>query len=127
MLKIHRKSIGLGVGSNAGAKVRALAAFHRKVIRAVVKRLGATARASPKGLDVSTQSHPLAPRELAGKWVAWSGDNREIVAYGDTLAEVRDRVAHSGAGRVSYEKLRPLSCGLAPQSRGCDSSTPPIR
>ena len=62
MLKIHRKSIGLGVGSNAGAKVRALAAFHRKVIRAVVKRLGATARASPKGLDVSTQFIARAPR-----------------------------------------------------------------
>jgi len=79
-------------------------------IKAVTK-----ARASSKGLDVIVRSHPLAPPELAGKWIAWSGDNREIVAYGDTLAEVRDQVAHIRGGEVSYEKLRPLSRSLASQ------------
>ena len=68
-----------------------------------------------QAVDAITQSHPLAPPELAGKWIAWSGNNREIVAYGDTLAEVRDQVAHMRGGEVSYEKLRPLSRSLASQ------------
>lgn len=48
---------------------------------------------------------PKAPRELAGKWVAWSAAG-EILASGDTFAEV----VKAGEGRpgVSYERLPKL-------------------
>jgi hypothetical protein len=84
-------------------------------MQALLKKIRAKARDSSEGPGVTAGSHPLAPREFAGKWVAWSADHREIVASGDTLAEVREQVARSGVGGVSYEKLCPLSRGLAPQ------------
>jgi hypothetical protein len=47
--------------------------------------------------------YPAPPRELAGKWVAWS--RYRIVASGDTLAEVMDRVVAEGIKGASYELL----------------------
>jgi hypothetical protein len=53
--------------------------------------------------------YPAPPRELAGKWVAWS--RYRIVASGDTLAEVMDRVAAEGIRGASYELLPDLTRG----------------
>jgi len=44
------------------------------------------------------------PRELAGKWVAWSRDGR-IVASNETLASVMDHVEREGIKGVSFERL----------------------
>jgi hypothetical protein len=46
--------------------------------------------------------YPAPPRELAGKWVAWSPDYR-IVASGETLAEVVESVKSAGIEDASYE------------------------
>jgi hypothetical protein len=53
--------------------------------------------------------YPVPPRELAGKWVAWSG--YQIVASGETLAEVMDRVAAEEIQGASYELLPELTRG----------------
>jgi hypothetical protein len=53
--------------------------------------------------------YPVPPRELAGKWVAWS--RYKIVASGDTLATVVARVKESGIKGASYELLPPLTRG----------------
>jgi hypothetical protein len=53
--------------------------------------------------------YPAPPRELAGKWVAWS--RYQIVASGDTLAGVMDRVAAEGIKGASYELLPELTRG----------------
>jgi hypothetical protein len=54
-------------------------------------------------------SYPVPPRELAGKWVAWS--RYKIVASGDTLATVVSKVKESGIKGASYELLPPLTRG----------------
>ena len=78
-----------------GPSPRSLAIAEGELIQAFVQqKQRVKARVSSKHVDAIIQSHPLAPPELAGKWIAWSGDNREIVAYGDTLGQVRDQVAH---------------------------------
>jgi hypothetical protein len=53
--------------------------------------------------------YPVPPRELAGKWVAWS--RYKIVASGDSLAGVVARVKESGIKGASYELLPPLTRG----------------
>jgi hypothetical protein len=53
--------------------------------------------------------YPIPPRELAGKWVAWS--RYRIVASGETLGEVMDSVASEGITGASYELLPSLSRG----------------
>jgi hypothetical protein len=53
--------------------------------------------------------YPVPPRELAGKWVAWS--RYKIVASGDTLGEVMDSVASERIKGASYELLPSLSRG----------------
>lgn len=42
------------------------------------------------------------PRELAGKWVAWSHEG-ELLASGNTLAEVRALVGRNAGQGVSFE------------------------
>jgi hypothetical protein len=51
----------------------------------------------------------VPPRELAGKWVAWS--RYKIVASGDTLAGVIAQVKESGIKGASYELLPGLTRG----------------
>jgi hypothetical protein len=53
--------------------------------------------------------YPVPPRDLAGKWVAWS--RYKIVATGDTLAEVIARVKSDGVKGASYELLPGLTRG----------------
>lgn len=50
--------------------------------------------------------YPVPPRELAGKWVAWS--RFQIVASGETLAEVKKQVGSAKIKGASYEFLPPL-------------------
>jgi Family of unknown function (DUF5678) len=58
-------------------------------------------------LNALVLPNPLPPRELAGKWVAWS--NRRIVASGDTLAEVVHQVKAVGIEDASYDLLPMLA------------------
>lgn len=114
MLKTrHKKLTGSSIDPLTDVVTRHLAALRK--IRAMIRRVKNDDRWSKP--TARSKSHPLAPRELAGKWVAWSSDLGQIVAHGDTFAEVRDQVATAGAEKVSYEKLRPLSRSLSPQSQ----------
>ncbi len=57
------------------------------------------------GRPIKPPAYPKPPRELAGKWVAWSNSG-QILASGETLAEVtRATVDQPG---VSYERLPSL-------------------
>jgi hypothetical protein len=47
--------------------------------------------------------YPKPPRELAGKWVAWS--QYQIVFSADKLDDVMDWVERQGIKGVSYERL----------------------
>ena len=58
---------------------------------------------TPRGI-LSSKPYPTTPRELAGKWVAWSRD-RQIVASGDTLAGVVATVASLHIEDASYERV----------------------
>ena len=66
-------------------------------------------RSEPVGEIVAVSPYPVPPRELAGKWVAWS--RYRIVASGETLGEVMDLVASEGIEGASYELLPSLSRG----------------
>ncbi len=55
------------------------------------------------GETVAISPYPVPPRELAGKWVAWS--RYRIVASGETLGEVMDSVAARGIKGASYELI----------------------
>src|SRR5947209_2216502 len=67
------------------------------------------ARPEPVGPGVAVSPYPVPPRELAGKWVAWS--RYRIVASGETLGEVMDSVASEGIKGATYELLPSLSRG----------------
>ena len=58
---------------------------------------------------MAVSPYPVPPRELAGKWVAWS--RYKIVASGETLGELMDSVASEGIEGASYELLPSLSRG----------------
>ena len=88
---IFRKTaVSEGPPRHRGAKVKAVPSKRR-----------------PPGPLVSP--YPVPPRELAGKWVAWS--RYQIVASGDTLAEVMDRVAAEEIHGASYGLLPELTRG----------------
>jgi hypothetical protein len=53
--------------------------------------------------------YPRPPRELAGKWVAWS--RYRIVFSADKLDDVVDYVEREGISGVSYERLPTLDRG----------------
>jgi hypothetical protein len=54
-------------------------------------------------------AHPVRPRELAGRWVAYSADGQRIVAAGETFTEVWEKARRETTERVSFEKLPPLA------------------
>jgi Family of unknown function (DUF5678) len=71
-----------------------------------IKPMKPAALRRPKtGMLVSR--YPVPPRELAGKWVAWS--NYRIVASGDTFADVMDQIAVAQVKNASYERLPSLN------------------
>jgi hypothetical protein len=82
------------------------------ILGRAIERLGAGLRGMRRR-DVPVIPTCPSP-EFAGKWVAWSGDGQQIVASGDTLAEVQERVRRAQAGGVSYERLPPLLRGVNP-------------
>lgn len=51
---------------------------------------------------------PAPPPELAGKWVAWSSDDTQIVAHADTFMEVKRIVDSEGINGASYQRLPAL-------------------
>jgi hypothetical protein len=70
------------------------------------KLFGTSARdAAGAGAHRPRVIHVIPPMELGGKWVAYSGDGRSILAHGDTLAEVREQVRRFPGEDVSYERL----------------------
>ena len=76
-------------------------------------RLGAgkakAAPSNPRRSGLLVSPYPIPPRELAGKWVAWS--RYKIVASGDTLAGVIAQVERDGVKGASYELLPGLTRG----------------
>jgi hypothetical protein len=70
---------------------------------------GAWSRPRPRkpALDVSVP-RACAPPELAGQWVAYSGDGRRIIASGTTFTEVFEKVQQATTEAVSFEKLPSL-------------------
>lgn len=61
-----------------------------------------------EGEEEIVEARPLPPIEYAGQWIAISHDNEEILAHGDTLADVRAQMYNARIGDASYEKLPPL-------------------
>lgn len=49
----------------------------------------------------------IPPIEVCGKWVAWSG--RHVVASGETLAEVKEKVELANIEDPSYELIPPAN------------------
>lgn len=67
---------------------------------------GAALRKPPVRRDPAIVSaFPKAPRELAGKWVAWSATG-EILGSGESFADVVKASEHHPG--VSYERLPKL-------------------
>lgn len=52
-------------------------------------------------------ARPMPPIEVCGKWVAWS--RRQIVASGETLAEVRQKVESQKIKGAAYELIPPAN------------------
>ena len=52
---------------------------------------------------------PVPPAELHGKFVAWNDAGTEIVAFGDTFAEVRAKAVAAGEKRPRYERIPPAN------------------
>ena len=50
---------------------------------------------------------PVPPAELHGKLVAWNQEGNEIVASGDTFAEVKAKALAAGEKRPRYERIPP--------------------
>ena len=52
---------------------------------------------------------PVAPREYAGKWVAWSADGRRIVAVSGSFKACEQAAARAGltADQVAIERVPP--------------------
>lgn len=69
--------------------------LHSEVVEVQTGRL-------PRGGGDVRYSTP--PRELAGRWVAWSRDGR-LLASGRTLGRVRREVRRLGEGGASYELI----------------------
>ena len=59
--------------------------------------------------------YPPPPRELAGKWIAWSRDG-QILFSGDALGPLMDRVEQEGIRGVSYEVLPKIGSIQVPAS-----------
>ncbi|HEV2969102.1 MAG TPA: hypothetical protein VGY55_03870 [Pirellulales bacterium] len=47
---------------------------------------------------------PIVPKELGGKWIAWTFDGSRIVAYGDTLDECESAAEKTGETNLRFEK-----------------------
>jgi Family of unknown function (DUF5678) len=84
----------------------------RPLIRRPAPLNGARPRrgASTRLRGPALSRYPIPPIELAGKWVAWSRD-REIIAAGETLAEVMAMVESRAPRGASYELLPRLDRG----------------
>jgi hypothetical protein len=64
---------------------------------------------SSRSATMDTMLRPCAPRELAGRWVAYSADGLHIIASGETFTEVWEKARRETTERVSFEKLPPLA------------------
>ena len=47
---------------------------------------------------------PIVPRELGGKWIAWTYDGSRIIASGDTLDECEAAAEKAGETNLRFEK-----------------------
>ncbi len=45
------------------------------------------------------------PAKYAGKWVAWSEDQTHVVASGQTIQEVSEKVKKKGDRNVWFDKI----------------------
>jgi hypothetical protein len=82
----------------------------KRVAGRTSKKRASEKAAAPKATgSVAVSPYPVPPRDLAGKWVAWS--RYRIVASGETLGEVMDSVAAEGIKGASYQLIPSLSRG----------------
>lgn len=55
-------------------------------------------------MPISSTQRPVVPKELGGKWIAWTLDGSRIVAHGDTLRECEAAAQRAGESTVRFEK-----------------------
>jgi hypothetical protein len=93
--------VALHVHFQMGGKTMASELTRRRLSSKKIRPRKPALRRRKTGVLISP--YPLPPRELAGKWVAWS--RYEIVASGDKLADVVNQVKSEGIKDASYELL----------------------
>jgi hypothetical protein len=57
------------------------------------------------GFENGSRGVPVVPRELGGKWVAWSHDGARILAADDDLAKAEQAARATGEARPRLEKV----------------------
>ena len=51
-----------------------------------------------------TSQQPVVPKELGGKWLAWTLDGSRIVASGDSLLDCEAAAKRTGVTELRFEK-----------------------
>ena len=58
------------------------------------------------GMDKTQPHQPESvPLELAGKWIAWSGDGLRIIGSGDTLDDAEKAASQAGEKEPIFEPI----------------------
>lgn len=68
-------------------------------------------------MNPTSTERPVPPLDLHGKLVAWSQDGQKIVAFGDSLSEVRAKAVEAGEPRPRFERLPAADARLIGGSR----------
>ena len=55
------------------------------------------------------EKHPFVPKKYAGQWIAWSSDQRSIIASGSTLREVEAAAQAIGESDPAFEWVPPAN------------------
>jgi hypothetical protein len=65
-------------------------------------------------MSTSTNPKPrsIVPKELAGKWIAWSSAGGAIIASGASLTAVMSEAQRLGESNASFEKVPPADARL---------------
>jgi hypothetical protein len=68
-------------------------------------RVSAKNRATGEGVKgAQTNEAESIPRELAGRWIAWSGDGLRIIGSGTTLKEAEVAASAAGDPHAIFER-----------------------
>src|SRR5947209_19087541 len=55
-------------------------------------------------IPIQQPRSPIVPRELGGKWIAWTLDGSRIVAFGDTLDDCEAATEKAAESNLRFEK-----------------------